>query len=551
MESIVQQLLGDAHNPFQGLIQLFRAGGWIAFLPVFYFMVKDTWFFWIWGMYAKSKKQVLLAIDVPKLNEQSMKAVEQIIANMHGVFIPFTFKQKWWQGMFLDTFSLELVSIDGYIQYFIRCDTYNVDLVKGAIFAQYPDAEIVEVEDYVPNAPQKYPDPKFDLFGVEFVLAKSDVYPIKTYEYFEHPLTGIFADPMAAILEIMSRLRPGEQVWLQFVITPQAFSWRDKGVAEFEKLIGRKKGSTRNTVDKILDAPLVLLEGIHNALFSATGITPPPPPVPDSLGNYLNLTTGEQQVIVEIQKKIARIPFQCKFRFIYIAPKEIFSPPRVAAAIQGSIKQFNTTDLNALVYGRRTRTNLPAYIFPTWQQNVRKNRIFNSYKGRSNWEGELQQVLSNVEIASIFHFPVMTVKAPLVTKTVSKKSEPPARLPFDIPSTVLQPSAEQMVEPASSPDSASSGQQIPVPPSGLPQRSIVPPPPPPPSGGTATPQVDLTRSMAGLPPNVRPIKRLSPSPSGGSTPTQPVPGPTNIPTPTQQSSDPNQKGQPPANLPFA
>ena len=57
----------------------------------------------------------------------------------------------------------------------------NRNLVENAIFSQYPDAELHEVEDYTKRLPQVLPNAEYDLFGADFTLQKEDAYPIRTY----------------------------------------------------------------------------------------------------------------------------------------------------------------------------------------------------------------------------------------------------------------------------------------------------------------------------------------------------------------------------------
>ena len=51
------------------------------------------------------------------------------------------------------------------------------------------------------------------------------------------------------------------------------------------------------------------------------------------------------------------------------------------------------------------------------------------YKYRSIWRGRRVFVLNIEELASLWHFPVITVKAPQVKKTEAKRGEPPVLLP--------------------------------------------------------------------------------------------------------------------------
>ena len=53
-----------------------------------------------------------------------------------------------------------------------------------------------------------------------------------------------------------------------------------------------------------------------------------------------------------------------------------------------------------------------------------------AYKWRSAWLGRMPFILSNEELATIWHFPIdAVVKAPLVQRAAARRVEPPMRLP--------------------------------------------------------------------------------------------------------------------------
>src|SRR3989339_140540 len=526
--------LSQATNPFSIMIFLLRSGIWIVFFPVFIWMCKEGWMDWVQGQFAgkRAKNSTLLAVDIPKAvldQPQSMKAVEQIIANLHGQFWHPNFKEVWWDGVLQDKYALEIVSIDGYIQYFIHCANYNVEIVKGAIFAQYPDAEIVEVEDYTSSVPNQYPNKTHQLFGMEYTMVKPDVYPIKTYPYFEHQLTGMYIDPIASLLEVMSRLRTGEQMWLQIMITPQDVDvLKDAADAEKNKLLGKKKPVVLTWIDKFLHFPLHLLELVHESVFS-TGLEysqPAGESEGDEKGNFLNMTTGEKLTIEEIENKCSSLMFRWKCRFIYIAPYETYDMFRASGAITGVIRQFNF--MNSLRWGPYTNTVKPLFYLKEWRRNYRRNHLISSYIGRSDYNGERFQYMSHVEIASMWHFPVDTVKAPLVSKAENKKAEPPVAVPMEQMDSYyenLENAAQvEIVEKQQTADNLAQAQAkltpSPVIPAGRPK---LPPPPPPPDAVNVRipnqktklppppPQAPLNHntaplhSMPGLPPGVKPV----------------------------------------------
>ena len=208
-------------DPMSAMVWLMAHGGWAVFFILAFFAGRMLFLGWRQGLYGAKRGFVLLAIDIPRMSEQTVKAVDNMFAHLAGAHSPPTFLEKWWEGKTQDVISLEIVSIEGHIQYLIRTVDKLRDLIEASIYAQYPDAEIAEVEDYVPSAPNAYPNDTHECFAVELeIVKKPDVYPLKTYEEFEHGLTAEFKDPLAVLLEAFSRLGPGEQCWYQIVATP-------------------------------------------------------------------------------------------------------------------------------------------------------------------------------------------------------------------------------------------------------------------------------------------------------------------------------------------
>lgn len=50
-------------------------------------------------------------------------------------------------------------------------------------------------------------------------------------------------------------------------------------------------------------------------------------------------------------------------------------------------------------------------------------------KCKNRQKAETTIILNTEELASIYHFPVVKVKAPALVRTLSRKSEPPPNLP--------------------------------------------------------------------------------------------------------------------------
>ncbi|HWQ99520.1 MAG TPA: hypothetical protein VN397_01580 [Candidatus Methylomirabilis sp.] len=423
--------IGD--SPIQAMWGFLLRGGWIVLLWAFLYIARGMWLFTRQVKFGMAKTFILIAVDVPKATEQTVKAVENMFAHLAGAHSPPTFMEKWWNGQTQDTISCEIISIEGHIQYLVRTTRKFRDLVEASIYAQYPDAELTEVEDYASKIPATYPNDTHECFAIELEPARSDVYPLKTYLDFEHQMTGEFKDPLAVLLEALSRLGPGEQSWYQIVLTPIAQKdFVAKSLKEIQKITGQKPVVKPSMIDKALDLPIKGMSLVGDVMFGAGeagmkkgGETP-------MNSRMWNLTPGERKVVEGIEKKMSKIVFGVKIRFVYVAKKEVFQKSKILQSFIGAIKQYNTNDMGSLKpESKRVGVSSALLLFKNRRNNIRKQQLVMGYRNRSNWAGLKNFHLGTDELASLWHLPVsMFVKAPQVKKTEAKKSEPPINLPF-------------------------------------------------------------------------------------------------------------------------
>ncbi len=423
--------LPDVSNPFAALWFLFSHGGFVVVLITIGYGLFWVYMDIIQTRYVMNTKYILLAIDVPRENEQTPKAVEHIFSHFHGIQKNPNLWEKYRDGYVQPTITLELISVGGYIQYLIRCPEANRDLIEAAVYAQYPNAEISEVEDYASDVKAVFPNDDYDMWGAEITLTKPEAYPIKTYPLWEHSLTQTFLDPMASMLEIMGRLQPEEQIWFQWVLSPIGDdSWRQKGLEIINKLIGAKSKKKPSNLESIVGVPGALALGtyqtITRTLFepdeSASKKNDNEPP-----SMMLHLPPNVRVVVEAVGMKISKLGFDTKFRAVYLGKKGVFTKARVPG-ILGAIKQFNSMDMNGFKPDKKMKTSRD-YFFVDRKVNALKRRILLGYKYRSNWAGRSLYVLNIEELASLWHFPVITVKAPQVKKSDAKRGEPPVALP--------------------------------------------------------------------------------------------------------------------------
>lgn len=417
-------------SPFGIMWYFFSTIGWIFFIVASIGGLFYGWLFNRRKKYLGSIPQTILAIDIPKDNEQSLVAVEQIFATLAGIKYSPTIWKKYYKGITQLSFSLEIISLEGYIQFLIRTPVQFRDLVEAAIYAQYPEAEITEVEDYIDLIPADIHkiDHDYKLWGTEFTLEKHNAYPIKTYKSFEHPLTQLFIDPMASLLEVMSKVGKGEQLGFQLVIAPVGDRWKKKGYEIVKKLLGEKGKSSKHTGDKLIDAAVRGLEKFSEGIYKMWGDIKPEKESPTP-NLYQFLTAGAKEVIEQIENKLSKICFSSTFRIYYLAHKEVFTRGRGVNAVLGAINQFNSSNLNAFKKYKRLTTHRD-YFFIKSRVSYITRKLMKLYKRRSR-KGSYEFMLSTEELATLYHFPTITVKAPLLKKIEFKTAEPPMALPIE------------------------------------------------------------------------------------------------------------------------
>jgi len=148
LDAITKLLTDFFANPVDIIIfRLFLVFGWAIFVWLLLFLGIYFYVEYRQEKYKKDWNWVLLAIDIPANNEQSPKAVEQLFAHLAGALNEPDIAEKYRGGFVQRWFSFEIVSIDGYIQFLVRTEESLRDLVEAAMYAQYPGAEIIEVEE--------------------------------------------------------------------------------------------------------------------------------------------------------------------------------------------------------------------------------------------------------------------------------------------------------------------------------------------------------------------------------------------------------------------
>ena len=366
----------------------------------------------------------LLEVKIPQEILKTPKAMEQVFAAVHATYSGgIKFWDKWRKGKVEDWTSFELVGSAGRVHFYVRVAEPFRNLVESAIYAQYPDTEIVEVsEDYISLLPSVLPNRIYDLWGTNFILAREDAYPIRTYPYFEERVKEQRLDPIAAITEAISKLKVEEMIWLQILVRPAGDKWVKEGEKLISKLIGRKGKQERTIWGDLEEFLRNLIKAPFTSPVWSDGEEKEWPAT-----NIGSLTSGEKDVVAAVENKISKLGFEFAVRFVYLDKIDSFTRSNVSAVL-GAFRQFNTQNLNAFKPDGSVTTKAD---FPFKAQKIyyRKRRIFDAYKLRLF--PKKFSILNIEELATIYHYPTIFVEAPTLKRLESRRGEPPAGLPIE------------------------------------------------------------------------------------------------------------------------
>ena len=393
--------------------------GMPVWLPVtFLILLFDSWIHYKRLKFWQKEGSILLEIKLPREITKSPAAMEVVLE----AFNQGSGEGTWWariiEGKTRSWFSLELVSMGGNIKFFIWTKPRHKNVIESAIYSQYPEIEIYEVEDY--TKPFYYDPQKNNVYGIEFALAKPDPYPIKTYVEYgleKDPKEELKVDPMTPVIEFLGSIPEGHNIWFQIIIRAHAAN-------RFWGVFGKEDDSWEKDMEKEKEK---IIEKLKTGEFG---------------GFPRILSKGETEVLAALERSVSKHPFDVGIRAIYIADKDKFNPANIGG-ILGAFKQYGSNNLNGFKpsgwfdifdYPWQKWWNRQEKLKPLVLQEYKMRRFFYSpLKNKRIWWENIYSkpfVLNTEELATIYHFPGAVAATPTLEKIPSLKSKAPPNLPI-------------------------------------------------------------------------------------------------------------------------
>lgn len=429
----VFNLIGDGMSL---CFNLFMQFGWFILPFLLYKPLRFAYVLYMQTKWVISVKKVVLEIRIPQHVTKPVKAMENVFNAIWPVYDPpKDWRTTFFEGKVILSLSFEIVGVDGIPHFYIRVPEGSRRMVESAIYSQYPDVEIFEVPDYTQNVPGDMPNKDWDLWGCDFMPLKEDVYPLKTYTDFfeENPEAKDEKrlDPLSSLLEIISTLKKGEQIWIQMTIMPisvKEVNFVKRGKEVIDVLVKRTKA-------KKDDNPWPMFLEALSILITNKGFEKEEEKKEEAFPPEMRLTPGERDIVAAIERKISKTCYTSNLRYIYLAKRDVFFGGAKAYG-PSFFSQFGTQNLNGLKPWGDTITKVQAPDFFTKRRlYLRKRNLFYNYVERNSAFDPFPGgtfLLCSEELATIFHFPGIEVAPTQSLKRIdTKRAAPPMSLPIE------------------------------------------------------------------------------------------------------------------------
>lgn len=355
----------------------------------------------------KSRSQlfdnVTLEIKVPKQDTVKLSALdlgkapvasEQMFSSLHGLLQLTKSVQE--------HIAFEIAVVEGEIIFYAAVPKHLQGFVESQLYAQYPDAQIRIVEDYLPKVVIAGENATN---GVYLNLIKPYFFPIKTFVDFE-------VDPLAAITGALTQVGAGSVAAIQLLVRPIPDNWQKPGYDYVEKVRMGAKPVSLNLPDviKTLQAEIFsILADIPRKILYPPVAAPFTKPVGKDVP--VRLSAGQDLELKSVENKLTKMGFEVGIRVLVRSYSKLLADDYLRSII-ASFKQFSTANLNSF----------------TPESAVVPEVFLSDYIKRA-FPDKTSFILNTEELASIFHLPSATVETPSISWAFARHSEPPLNLP--------------------------------------------------------------------------------------------------------------------------
>jgi len=355
------------------------------------------------GFYQQIFEKTVFLVTMPKeaLEEEKkekkeikdfLAPAETFLDNIGGLKVERSFRTFLFGRT--DHFSFEIVrDKEGLISFYLIAPKYLTPYLEQQIHAQFPSAQVEEVEDY------NIFSPKSVILGAFLILKRTHILPIKTY-------LNLNVDPLNAITNSLTKIKEGDSAAIQIIARSAKKEWH-----RFPAKVAREmqQGKKINEAMKAAGAnPLVKFMGD----FVSLAFPKEKKKEEKEEKKPYQLSPMEQEIVKNIENKNSKAGLNINIRII-VSAKTKEQAKRYLESITNSFAQYTFYE-----YGNGFQAIIPSKI-----EDLCQNFIYRQIDEKKSF------ILNTEELTSLYHFPLPITEIPNIRWLIARKAPAPVEVP--------------------------------------------------------------------------------------------------------------------------
>jgi hypothetical protein len=315
--------------------------------------------------------------------------------------------KNWWAGG--ERFSLEIVSMEQEVRFWMVCSNKMSAVIARQIIAVYPKANITMVKN------TNFFKPGTVGYGVELDLAQRFELPFKTYRNLDQ-------EPLNTLTNALTGLTKEESATIQLVLTPITSDWQKSPRILASEI---QQGKAPN---EILNPPSGFKKFTKEVKKTLKSNSKDDQKADDLSGKdkTIQLTPQQQEIIKKLEEKASRPGFKFALRVVAAAADE----SRAKSIVDGIVPAFQIFD------------NRPFNYIKKQKKPVKNVIIDYSYRALNS----TNNIINTEEINSLWHLPNYLTQTSAIKWLMSRKPPIPLILPGSGGDRILLGTAESRGE---------------------------------------------------------------------------------------------------------
>lgn len=342
----------------------------------------------------KTQNQQTQQSQPPKSDKELISVMEHLLASLVNIKEKTGIFHRLIYGDAIMSFEIANPSNNDEISFFVGAPKKLISIVERQIHSFYPKAAIERIKDYNIFYPGSFTTASY------LKLSEKNHFPIRTYQFLE-------SDPLNNITNILGKFgEKREGAAIQLLIKPARGNWRVKGrevahkMQQGRRLLDVKKDNFVREFFRGFFRIVIKKNDNHQKDILKSGKDP------------VQLTPEEQEIIKKIEGKSNKPGFLVNIRLVTSALSQERAQ-QILAELENGFVQYENPGLNHFKVVREDRIR---------KKNIAFDFIFRNFRESQGI------ILSSEEVASIFHFPILSTETPKIAWLKSRTAAPPSNI---------------------------------------------------------------------------------------------------------------------------